>query len=348
MKKMIVLIVLFSFSAMAGPFSITNRAGLGGAGTLVMDMLEDEVNSSLPDANGASYAPGMANASAAAGHGIGTDYSNDLDFMMVSANVGIGLDTGNSELGDFISGDSESNSVRGFGLTSALTIGLDLGILPVDKLGPIDLEKMDVFFSFMKLDNGEDGDDVKAEMTHFGFHARYHLMDGISVLPGGLLKWGGLFVSAGIEKNTMDIKMTEALSEDVTDSTSGGTATFNGTATFGAEADTTSIPIEVSTYVQTLYALTFFGGLGVDFNFGDAKAVGNVNGTVNVGGGGGTSGTGDAALDLSGSGDVESTTMRGFFGVQIGVPLVKFYVQLNKQFTGDNVAGIASGLKVVW
>lgn len=345
MKKLIVLSLLFSFAASAGVFKITNRnCGVGGSACqAAMDQLENDINADLPDADASTYLPGMANAAIASGKSQSGDHSNDLDFMMVSANVGVGLDTGDQDLNDFISGDAEANQIRGFGLNAAITIGLDLGILPVDKLGPIDLEKMDLFVSAMKLEEGKEGvDDQYAELTYFAVKARYHLYEGNSILPGGMLKWGGVYVSTGIEKSSLRMVLQEQFADS---STSGGvTASYNGTATFGADIDVTSIPIEVSTYVQTLYALTFYGGLGVDFNFGEAKSVANLSSNISVTGG--DSGTG--TLDLGSTGEPESVGARGFFGLQIGVPLVKFYVQLNKQFTGDNVAGVGAGLKVIW
>lgn len=345
MKKLIVLSLLFSFAASAGVFTVTPNTACNGNSSCVtaMQQLEDDINADLPDADASTYLPGMANAAIASGKSQSGDHSNDLDFMMVSANVGVGLDTGDRDLNDFISGDAEANQIRGFGLNAAITIGLDLGILPVDKLGPIDLEKMDLFVSAMKLEEGKEGvDDQYAELTYFAVKARYHLYEGNSILPGGMLKWGGVYVSTGIEKSSLRMVLQEKFS----DSTTSGAVTvnYNGTARFGADIDVTSIPIEVSTYVQTLYALTFYGGLGVDFNFGEATQISDVDMTID--GGGGLGGTG--SLNLGSSGKPESMGARGFFGLQIGVPLVKFYVQLNKQFTGDNVAGVGAGLKVIW
>lgn len=356
MKKLIVLSLLFSFAASAGVFVIKDRicnGSLASSGTTcttaandLFDSLENDINADLPDADASTYLPGMANAAIASGKSQSGDHSNDLDFMMVSANVGVGLDTGDQDLNDFISGDADANQVRGFGLNAAITIGLDLGILPVDKLGPIDLEKMDLFVSAMKLEEGKEGvDDQYAELTYFAVKARYHLYEGNSILPGGMLKWGGVYVSTGIEKSSLRMVLQEKFNETV--SSGSVNATFNGTAKFGADIDVTSIPIEISTYVQTLYALTFYGGLGVDFNFGEATSIAGVTGSITAGSNpNNASATGD--LNLGSTGEPESVGARGFFGLQIGVPLVKFYVQLNKQFTGDNVAGVGAGLKVIW
>jgi hypothetical protein len=356
-KKLIVSLALLMMtsSAFAGLFTITNRAcgssQLGGGtcnanGTAFFDGVEDSVNSSLPDADASTYLTGMANANVGASRGVYNDYVNDIDFMLVGVGAGVGVDLGdNGSLGD-----TDTSDVRGFGLNGGLTIGIDMGILPVDKLGPIDFEKMDLFIGFTSFETGESGDEMFAEMTAFSIMARYELMEGMTILPAGMLKWGGLHLSAGFQKTSFEATFTESFSQSVADPTGSGSnasAAIAGDAVIGIEVSTYSVPIEISTYAQFLYIFSIYGGLGFDLNGGSADSVTSSSPTISISGGDGTD-TGTGNLDLGDSGDAQATDFRGFIGLQIGVPILKFNVQVNQTISGDSVATVGANLKIVW
>ena len=117
----------------------------------------------------------------------------------------------------------------------------------------------------------------------------------------------------------------------------------------GAKITTHSIPIEVSTAIQTLYLFTPYFGFGADLNFGTATA--SVEGTSTVAmDSNNLSTTAVAELDLidGQEGTPGSFALRYFAGMQFNMWIFKGYVHYNANLAGGNIYGINGGLRVAW
>ena len=343
---LILFVLAFSLNSMAaGPFKIINRQGTNPQTEALFNRLEVEVNKELPDSDIETYAPGMANAAALAVKGTGSDHSNDLDFMMISANVGAAIDSDSFNAFDYSDSDFDESTVDGVGVAASLTLGMNLGTFVKKKIGFIDPSRLDLFVNYVSFEEGGDGadDDFTLDHSNFGFHARYHIHQGYSLFSQALLKWGGVFITTGIERTNLKVGIAEVFAE--TETEAGATATLDGKGSIGIDTSVTSIPIEVSTYLQAFYVLSVYGGLGVDLNFGDSDVTAAFNGDVQVSGT--ASGSGDAVLDLSGTGDVDSLTARAFLGLQVNIPIVKIYAQYTKQI-GTDLSSVNAGVKFIW
>jgi len=353
MKLLIALaFVMASFGVYAGPFKITISSIAGNAAeqaaiNAAILQLENNINNSLPEADSSNYLKGMANSSVFAGKGVGVDYANDIDIFVIGAGVGVGVDVGNNSFSDLMGGDVDAEQFRGFGVAPGLMGGINAGILPWDKIGPVELDRLKLYFNFLPFK--KDDADFSIDSTTIGIHAQYKLIKEKEFLPGGIARWGGVDVSSGFEFNKLEIivRNTQNVTEAVNQGGNTANATFNGTATVGAKTSTKSIPFEASTSFQLLNVITLFGGLGADINFGKAEAIANVDGPFSLTASGGGSATGTGAVDLGSEGKPASFLARGFAGIQFNILLAHIYVQINKSF-GKNLVGANLGLRLSW
>lgn len=328
-----------STSAFAVSLNV-NTTSCGTLPTNLCNELEGAINSlfneDLPEVSLGEYGTGIANAQGFTYKGLGSDYSDVFDYFVVRGGAGASL-------------EGDSDNVNGFGAGAAATIGLNLDILPVEKVGPIELDKMDLFVSFMSYSPEFDQEDisVKGDISHFSIMARYQLIEGKDWVPGNMLKWGGLFLHTGFQRSSIEADATQSFSDEVVEIGGGQTATMtNTTANFTFETSNTSIPVEVSTYIRTAWALTFFGGAGFDFVTGSTDI--SLNASGNAVGDGSTGGyTATISADEDASGDADATNFRAFIGGQLNLPFVRLYTHFNKGL-GNDLVGASAGLKILW
>lgn len=308
--------------------------------------VQNEINKDFPSTeNPKRLMQGMANSSVMAGKGIGSDYASRMQVFMIGAGVGVGAD---------LEKDKQTDSdLSGVGVQGGIVIGTNLGWMDTEKILGLYTDRLNLYANYLgynldrKMGTG-DKDSIDAKLKSFGFHASYDL-----VKPKGsnLLRWGGIKVHTGYEYNTTKVTFASTLNEQVNTTVSG--ANVSGTITGRPKASinvaTQSIPVEVSTNVQLLYLVSLYTGLGVDFNFGQAKSKGNLNAdesTLNVGGvDTGTRVQADA--NVNGNGSVDSVLTRGFAGVQFNLPYMNIFAQVDKAFGSELIGGTA-GVRFVY
>lgn len=323
------LVFLVSFSAIAGPFQITNR-NLGSNPALesqintLFNQIETDVNAKLPNADQSNYLKGMANASVMSAKGMGTDYSNEIVFTQFKYTVGLGADLGAVGASDLIGGDVEIENIRGVGIQQAFMLGVDLSVFGAGKLGPIDFSKFELFLNYGHLSPSNYSSSLSGKIKSFGFHGRYRLVEKSEILPAGLLGFGGVFFHFGYEETSTELKVTTNTNYSKTESGL-GTLTATGTAIVGADVKTHSFPLEFSTYFDWLAMMTTHFGLGIDFNFGKAKSIATLTSDITYDADATVSGT--ATLDLGQEGKPSSAFVRWFVGHQFHFSLLK--VNLN-------------------
>lgn len=345
MKKLLVITGLMtSFGAYAINFdvSITSCPAPATAADCAQmeNDLESQAQQDLPETSLGNYTTGVSNSVAAASKD-NSDHSDRFNLLSFKYSpLGVGFS------GDY--SDTDNPQVMdGFGLQGSMQIGVNLDMIPVDKVGPVELKKLDLFasiFSLKKTDTSDDSE-VDAEISSFGLFARYHLYEGKDFLPGYMAEWGGIFIHTGFRKSTMKLGLSTTL-DNQTSSAGGADVEFSDVnASFVMNSNITSIPIEISTYMRLLYVFTFYGGLGVDINSGSTDIDFNMSGSILNSAD--SSNIGAVSADDSSSGKPDSFTTRAFAGFQFNIPFVRLYVQAQK-YIGNDIAAVNAGLKILY
>ena len=316
-------------TACSGPASASDCANL-------TNQLKTELNKDLPEVSLDKYSDGVANSTAFAMKGQGSDYSDNFTHFVFKPSFGVAAQ------GDM----NNPDKMEGVGVGGALTVGLNLDLLPVEKIGPVEFKKMDLFVSFMSYNMDQDSDDLnlKGDVNSFGIHARYRLIDPVDIAPGYLLEWGGVHLHTGFQFNKMGIDATQKIKDQTISSGAATAQVTNAFGQFTMDSKATTVPIEVSTYLRMLYAFTLYGGAGFDFVSAssdiDFKASANING-------GATGYAATAAATESSDGKGKPTNFRGFVGFQVNVPFVRLFVHVNKGF-GNDLVGANAGVKILY
>ena len=345
MKKLLIgSLLALSYATYGVSINVTNvTCNTAQTPQAACDLLEAELdnvlNEDLPDVSIGDYGSGIANAQGFTYRGLGSDYADVFDYFMVRGGVGVSVE---GELDNI-------EKASGFGVGAALTAGINLDILPIDKVGPIELEKLDIFLSFMSYapDQDLDGSSFKGDISAFSIMARYQILEGVDFVPGNMLSWGGVFLHTGFQRSSVEADVTQSFKDENIDVGGGQTATLgNSSATFSFETTNTTIPIEVATYLRGAWAFTIFGGAGFDLVTGSTDISLAASGTAS-GQGAGSGFSADIEANESASGDADATNGRAFVGLQFNLPFVRVYTQLNKGLGNDLIGGHA-GLKILW
>jgi hypothetical protein len=343
MKKLLMgLVVALPMTASAVDITYNiNCSGLAGTETsglcgALSDQVKDLVSGDLPEVSIGAYGAGLANANSFAYKGLDSDYSDKFTYFMVRGGAGAA-----------VQGDVEKpESAEGVGIGASVTAGINLDLLPVDKIGPVELSKMDLMVSLMSydLDQDQNNTNMKGEISHFSVMARYQLMEATTIFPGYMLEWGGLFLHTGLHTQSFDAKVTQSFKDEVVDTGGGQTATFgDASAVFSLETATTTIPVEISTYLRTAWAFTFFGGAGFDIVSGSTDVDLTAGGTAS-----GTSGySAQIQASESDSGDADATNFRAFGGLQFNLPFFRVTTHVNKGL-GNDLLGVNASVKILW
>lgn len=361
MKKLlcaalIITLGLYSSDSSAQIFRLTAAdSGNTIVNTLIateLKKVENTINEGLPGAQPTRLMEGMANSSVMAGKGIGSDYASNMDVFLIGAGVGLGAD---------LEKDPNTDSdISGVGIAPGIIIGANLGFLDTAKIFGMDTNKLNMYLNFMSYGHKQDlGDKEKnsnaeIKMTSLGVHFRY---DWIKSRGNKLLGWGGVKFHFGYEYNKTDLTFNTTINETI--NTTAGTEVITGNIMGSPSAtiliNTHSIPLELSTDVQLLYFLSLYGGVGADYNMGQAKGNGGLpanNSTINCtgiacGNSPGTNVTVTPEANIDANGVVNPFTFRGFAGVQFNLPFLRIFVQANKAL-GNDLIGATAGLRLVY
>lgn len=310
----------------------------------------DEINKEYPSGTQDRMMEGMANSSAMAGKGIGTDYASNMKVFLIGAGAGVAADLEKPK-------DSDSD-LSGIGAAPGVIVGFNLGFMDSKRFLGMDTDRLNLYFNFMsygfkkELEENEEGEKpvIDVDMLAFGTHMRY---DWIRGNGSKLLGWGGVKFTFGFEYNKTKFNIKSQISEDISETVSGtgetirGTISGNPTATI--DAGTMSIPVALSTDVQILYILSLYTGIGADYNMGEATGKGNLNGNSSTlsctggacGGGAGTDIVVKPKANLDTTAKVTPFTYRAFAGAQINLPWTRIFAQVDKSLSNEVVAATA-------
>lgn len=346
MKKLLIagFLTAFSTQTMAIDITFTEDACTLGAATCasVKSAVENKIKSDTPDVPLDKYATGSAKSLSIAGSTLASDYSDEFSLFSAKFQFGPGI-------GSDMSGLSSPEKAEGLAVQGVVTLGLNMDILPIDKVGPIELEDLDLFVSLMDYNLDLDLSDVglNGKISSLSLMGRYKLIDSISLIPGNMVKWGGLYLHTGFQMHTMKLDSTISFA-GTSVSSSGQTLTFdkNSKTIMSFKSNTTFIPIEVSTHMRLFYALTLYGGAGVNVQLnGKTKVDLKANGTAATADG--TTYKGTISGNGSESGKDDSFQPKAFAGFQINIPFVRLFTQVNTRL-GAKATSFQFGLKALF
>lgn len=351
MKKLLLLstLLLLPEISEAQIFRIRRTSDEGVANSAIdaeLLKVQNEINADLPSASSAGrLLDGMADSQTISAKGFATDYISHFDKILVGAGVGVGADLEKDK--------STDSDASGAGLTGGVMLGLNMSMFADNTFLGLDPKKTSVMFNFMSYNYKSDFDEssAKVDMLSFGVNGTYKWKEG-----GGsrLFGWDGVRLHTGYQYTSAKFDFTTNLNETIDPVTVGG-ATYSGTVTgtprIGIESSGHSIPLEISSGVNFLYILSFYGGLGTDINIGTSKASGAANANPSTLTCGGVCPTGDVSVQaeasLEGNGKVQPLYLRGFAGFQINLPYTRIYVHANNVF-GTDLYSVATGLRLAF
>jgi hypothetical protein len=353
MKKLLLTLALTLPSlSYAQIFDLSRVACTGGAAACALfdaeiQKVENEINADLPAGDPKRLMEGMANSQAASGKGVATDYISHFDTFMVGAGLGLGADLEENKEYD--------SDLSGIGMMGAVQVGLNMSAIFDNSFLGLEPKRTTVvanFFTF-NLDRDFDENNVKAEMISFGFSGTYKWIDGNG---NRLFGWDGVRLHTGYQYSSVKFAFTSEINEEVNETSSGSTitGTITGDPKATIESSSHSIPLEISSGVNFLWVMSFYGGLGTDLNIGSAEGKGDLNAEDSVltctGGaacGGNPTATVRASANIDEKAEVNPFFLRGFVGLQANLPYVRIYAHANKVF-GTEVYSFATGLRLAF
>lgn len=315
-----------------------------------VEQLEDKLNDKLPNGSKGRILKSMANANVMVGKNIGSDYSSHMNIWMVGASLNGAVDLHKEGASD----------ISGFGLAPGFNAGVNLGAVGVEDFGGLDADRLDFYFNFLRISREQqvyERDDVEADAriksSSIGFRFRYQWIEAEEKKNFG---WGGVKLHWGYQYTDSTYTVTgdvdTVLEVSNTDGTVNGTVT--GQPKVKLNAQTHSIPLEISTEYRMFYVLSVFGGLGADISTGRAKGKVDANADVSplLCTGGGFCG-GGKLVQVSAEGNLDTqkyisnVIYRGFGGLQLNLPYFNLYTMVDKAI-GRDLLGVSVGLRFVY
>lgn len=358
MKKLLVLALMLGSFASYGQLLKVDLTCTGDFSSICDDIesqFQNEINGQdVPEVPVGDFANQMANAVSISTAGTGTDYANLFDVFVLGFHplaIGADIDMDNID-------NAES---AGVALSPSLVLGLNLDLLPFDKIGTLEMKDFDLFLSYFSQKNDkmidQDGTTIGGEISNFAAHIRYRWVAEKS-MAGGLFKWNGAQIHTGYRyaKNKLSMAFNLGNVDPVEVDPDGAgpgpsvdLGLSNAITTASIESSSHSIPLEISTSARVLYLFTFFAGAGLDYNIKssselDVDASGSVNSTINSGSG---SVSGTIVANQGADGEGEATNFRSFFGLQANLLNLKLSATLNKSLSNDTLAANV-GVKFAW
>jgi len=357
MKNLILLSTLslgvFSQNSEAGLFRLTNRQyGTANAAQQaqldnLFNQLESEVNAKIPSADNANdYGEALSNSQAASTGLLGADYSTSFHKGILGVQLIAGTKLGDSqEIFKVLQGEDKLQESKGVGASTALYAGIPLSVFSKDEEGWMKWNHVKAFIGFMSLK--KDFSELSLKSTSLSAKLQY------KYLPGNMnrfTRWNGVDFTAGFIYSKVNIGFSKAFTENKSVAVDGaGTATGSvaGTGVISGDLNTFVVPLEASTSVRLLYALGFFGGLGVDLGTSKAKvatrldnAAANFTSTLGAA-------TATPELDLAVDKKGSPLGLRTFLGTQLELGVIALEAHLSRSWI-SGAWGLGASVKGFW
>jgi hypothetical protein len=272
--------------------------------------------------------------------GLGVDYGSTIGLVEVgiAANVAV---NGNKA---FTESDMRTQPIAGVATNITAMAGLNLGFLG---LRPVTL-----FGNFFTKKGSYR--EFAAELDNYGAHLQLKfLADRKESLWTAFVRWGGIAVTTGFDHARMKLSLKQGFSRKIPIASGGrdvAQVAVDSTGAFAMESRSWSIPLELTTNFRFLYALTAYGGVGFDFQFGggstmnvqlDGRAVGTALGQATP------VDLGSVQVIATDEAKPSPSQFRGILGLQANFWFLKVFTQLNV-VPDPFVASVAVGARLVW
>jgi hypothetical protein len=310
--------------------------------------LTNKLNDLFQMSNAAGFLQRFGDAQNFTSKGLGVDYASEATYVEVggSASFALGMDK------SYQPGNALPVSVQSVGMNASLMGGVSLM--------PFGIPVM-LFGNGMHVPTQQYGD-MSGSLDNWGVHAQLRLFgpSRSSSALKMLLRWGGIAITTGYDYSHMSLRLNHSflskfsIPNSLTDGVNVDvTGTASGSAIFGVDMTTKSIPLEITTSLRLLSLLTAYGGMGFDFNLGGSSAMTlDLYPTLL----GHTSLPGWENLDL-GSAHVKvvvpsvgpsAAKIRGIMGLQINLFMIRLFTQVNITNTNPTMASLAAGVRVAY
>jgi hypothetical protein len=206
------------------------------------------------------YLRSFGDAQAFTTKGLGVDYASDLQYVMIGVAANVALDADRA----FVERESESQpEIEGLSPNLTFMAGVNLGLLG---LRPVTL-----FGNYFR--GSGTYREFTTDLDNYGVHVQLRFFGpGRERVWNALARWGGVDVTTGFDYAHQRLTLARDQRLDsrlVVQGTSyQGDVSLQGMGTFRLDMRTWSIPLEVTTSLRLLYALSLYGGLGFDWQLG--------------------------------------------------------------------------------
>ncbi|MBX2800406.1 MAG: hypothetical protein KTR31_22190 [Myxococcales bacterium] len=300
----------------------------------------DEINQGLNDAiaddlrliDPPKYLGYMAEAAAMSMKGMGADYASNpkgivggLSFGTAVAGVPAGFARGQTDL-----------PPGGYAAQLSLMGGVNLGMLVPGEDDFFD--RVVIYANGMYL-TPPTPEIFRGTFFNVGLHGQVKV---IGPANAAVFEWGGLDLTAGIERGSYLLRLSKAL--PLNGDFGGATVRWRADGDYTLTAGSTSFPLELSTNLRLL-VLTVYGGVALDINAGSSNSRASLSGPVEVDLDGEFQSLGNASVAVEADGSAANTTQRAFVGTQLNVFFFKVYGHLN--VATNNSFGGHLGARVV-
>ena len=291
------------------------------------------------------YLRSWGDAQSFASRGMGADYASNFKAVMVGVAGNLSL---NVEDAFVPSGTRTAPPAAGVSPNATLLGGVNLAAFG--------LPPLTVYGNYFKRKGTLE--EFGADLRNWGVHFQYKLFapmgDG---LLGAFLRWGGLDITTGLEQSrltlTLDQRFRRSIPIQSMNAPPGTRAQVdvNAMGRFTIDMRMLNIPLEVTTNIRLLYALTLYGGFGIDWQVGGGSDLlvdldGNMTGVVQRDGQSTSGDIGTASVDITDSVGASAGRLRWLAGLQVNVFVLKLFAQLNIATQDPVLASVALGARV--
>ncbi|MGB8299243.1 MAG: hypothetical protein WCG85_27750 [Polyangia bacterium] len=294
--------------------------------------------------NAAGFIRNFGDAQSFTSKGLGVDYASEATYFEVggAASFALGMDR------TYQPGSTQGFPIQGVGLNATAMAGVSLGFLKIPVM---------VFGNWMQVPTQRYGA-MSGSLDNWGLHAQLRLWGPsrqASVLKT-LVRWGGIAITTGFDSSHMGLGVSHDVSSNfsIPNSVTSGvnvdvTGAASGNAVFNIDMTTRSIPVEVTTSVRLLALLTAYGGLGFDWQLGGGSNLDlNMNASMVGHVAGQTLDLGTALVHASANVAPSPAKVRGIVGAQVGLWLLRLFVQVNAANTNPVMASLAVGARLAY
>jgi hypothetical protein len=278
-----------------------------------------------------------ANAQSMANKGLGADYASIPDGFLFGAAVNLATDTTGGLQGfvDTVTGQADADVPVSAGAQITLMLGYNFA--------PLDLPGLTIYvhglgypLSISQLDG---------TFFNIGSHIQYRVLGPVG--SEAIAQWGGLAITTGYEYSSMSLSLSDTF-ETTSSIGSGVLLRTVSSGQLDIDQRASTIPIELTTSVRLLYLFTVYGGVGVDFQFGSASAVFDLESRVETAESGQSfARAGAARITVDDLGDPNRVLFRALAGLQLNLGPVRIFGQANVAFQDTTVA-VATGLRFIF